>query len=125
MVHRRQEGALTAMASVADCAKEHFERYYDSVMPLLRHLLSSASQRTHQLLRAKALECISLVGMAVGRDRFRADAHEVMKFMQALQVRPVFRLTLHFDRLPGQFCRLLERLAGHYIEHWVRLRLRA
>ena len=30
---------------------------------------------------------------------------------------PVFDLTLHFDRLPGQFCRLLERLAGHYIEH--------
>ena len=25
------------------------------------------------------------MGMAVGRDRFRADAHEVMKFMQALQ----------------------------------------
>jgi hypothetical protein len=40
---------------------------------------------TQALLRAKALECISLVGMAVGRDRFRADAHEVMKFMQALQ----------------------------------------
>lgn len=74
------------MASVADCAKTHFERYYDSVMPLLRHLLSSASQKSHQLLRAKALECISLVGMAVGRDRFRADAHEVMQFMQALQV---------------------------------------
>ena len=74
------------MASVADCAKAHFERYYDSVMPLLRHLLSSASQRSHQLLRAKALECISLVGMAVGRDRFRADANEVMKFMSALQV---------------------------------------
>ena len=48
-----QEGALTAMASVADCAKAHFERYYDSVMPLLRHLLSSASARTHQLLRAR------------------------------------------------------------------------
>jgi hypothetical protein len=30
----------------------------------------------------------------------------------------VFHLTLHFDRLPGQVCRLLERLAGHYIEHW-------
>ena len=30
----------------------------------------------------------------------------------------VFHLTLHFDRLPGQLCRLLERLAGHYIEHW-------
>ena len=32
-------------------------------------------------------------------------------------LKPVFHLTLHFDRLPGQFCRLLERLAGHYIEH--------
>ena len=41
---------------------------------------------TQALLRAKALECISLVGMAVGRDRFRADAHEVMRYIQALQV---------------------------------------
>ena len=30
----------------------------------------------------------------------------------------MFHLTLHLDLLPGQFCRLLERLAGHYIEHW-------
>lgn len=36
-----QEGALTAMASVADCAKEAFERYYDSVMPLLRSALTA------------------------------------------------------------------------------------
>ena len=35
--------------------------------------------------------------------------------------RPLFVLSLHFDRLPGQFCRLLERLAGHYIEHCCRL----
>ena len=42
---------------------------------------------------------------------------------------PVFHISLHFDRLPGQFCRLLERLpgqfcrllerlAGHYTEQW-------
>ncbi len=37
------------------------------------------------LLRAKAMECISLVGMAVGKERFRGDAHEVMKFMKAYQ----------------------------------------
>ncbi|KAK9810031.1 hypothetical protein WJX72_003666 [[Myrmecia] bisecta] len=80
-----QEGALTAMASVADCAKTHFETYYDNVMPLLRHILTNANEKTHQLLRAKALECISLVGMAVGRERFRQDAHDVMRFMQALQ----------------------------------------
>ena len=30
-----QEGALTAMASVADASQEQFVRYYDAVMPLL------------------------------------------------------------------------------------------
>jgi hypothetical protein len=37
---------------------------------------------------------------------------------KALQSKAVFHLSLHFDRLPGQFCRLLGRLTGHYIEHW-------
>ena len=56
-------------------------------MPLLRHVLSAASDRSHALLRAKALECISLVGMAVGREQFRDDAHAVMQLMQSLQAR--------------------------------------
>ena len=55
------------------------------VMPLLRHILENATDRPHALLRAKALECISLVGMAVGRVRFRDDAARVMQLMQALQ----------------------------------------
>eukprot|EP00884_Botryococcus_braunii_P020479 jgi/Botrbrau1/7114/Bobra.0165s0131.1 len=80
-----QEGALTAMASVADCAKASFIRYYDQVMPLLREILQRAVDKTHWLLRAKALECISLVGMAIGRDRFREDAHKVLVYMQQLQ----------------------------------------
>ncbi len=57
------------------------------MMPLLRHILSNATDKSHSLLRAKALECISLVGMAVGREQFRQDAHHVMQFMQTLQVR--------------------------------------
>ncbi|KAK9862045.1 hypothetical protein WJX84_012004 [Apatococcus fuscideae] len=80
-----QEGALTAMASVADCAKAHFIRYYDSVMPLLSQLLMGATDNANKLLWAKSLECISLVGMAVGRDRFRTEAHNVMRCMQQLQ----------------------------------------
>ncbi len=61
----------------------------DQVMPLLRHILSNATDKSHALLRAKALECISLVGMAVGREQFRQDAHHVMQFMQTLQARPL------------------------------------
>lgn len=77
---------MTALASVADAANTHFNRYYDTVMPMLKGILYSASSKAEQLLRAKALECVSLVGMAVGKERFRTDAQEVMAFMQQLQV---------------------------------------
>lgn len=68
-------------------------RWDVQVMPLLRQILTHATDKTHHLLRAKALECISLVGMAIGRERFRTDAHQVLQYMQsqymqALQVRP-------------------------------------
>eukprot|EP00887_Chlorella_sp_A99_P003368 scaffold26.g3368.t1 len=63
---RRNEGALTALASVADCAQH-------------------ATDKAHAAMRAKALECVSLVGMAVGKERFAADAAAVMAYMQSVQ----------------------------------------
>jgi len=80
-----QESALTAMASVADCSQALFIKYYEVVMPLLYSILIGAIDKAHRLLRAKALECISLVGMAVGKDRFREDAMRVMQYLQQLQ----------------------------------------
>ncbi|GFR44315.1 hypothetical protein Agub_g5527 [Astrephomene gubernaculifera] len=80
-----QEGALTALASVADSSQELFNKYYDTVMPLLTQILTTANAKELRLMRAKALECISLVGMAVGKDRFRADARNVMGYMQQVQ----------------------------------------
>jgi hypothetical protein len=43
-----QEGALTALASVADCAQEQFVRYYDAVMPLLSQILHNAQNKEHR-----------------------------------------------------------------------------
>lgn len=80
-----QEGALTAMASVADCAQQSFVKYYDAVIPYLKSILTGATDKSHRLLRAKAMECISLVGMAVGRERFRQDAKGVMEILVSLQ----------------------------------------
>eukprot|EP00897_Mesotaenium_endlicherianum_P006572 jgi/Mesen1/5943/ME000301S05074 len=60
-----QEGALTALAAVADCGQESFQKYYDTVMPFLKTILMNANDKEHRMLRAKSMECISLVGMAV------------------------------------------------------------
>ena len=40
-----QEGALTAIASVADSAEELFVKYYDAVMPLLSSILLNARDK--------------------------------------------------------------------------------
>ncbi|KAM1531361.1 hypothetical protein FF1_005454 [Malus domestica] len=80
-----QEGALTALASVADSSQEHFQKYYDAVMPYLKAILVNATDKSNRMLRAKSMECISLVGMAVGKDKFRDDAKQVMEVLMALQ----------------------------------------
>ncbi|MBA0803532.1 hypothetical protein Gohar_013734, partial [Gossypium harknessii] len=81
-----QEGALTALASVADSSQEQFQKYYDAVMPYLKAILVNANDKSNRMLRAKAMECISLVGMAVGREKFRDDAKQVMDVLMSLQV---------------------------------------
>ncbi|KAJ0982706.1 hypothetical protein J5N97_010961 [Dioscorea zingiberensis] len=80
-----QEGALTALASVADSSQEQFQKYYDTVMPYLKTILMNATDKSNRMLRAKSMECISLVGMAVGKDKFRDDAKQVMEVLMALQ----------------------------------------
>ncbi|MBA0873311.1 hypothetical protein Goshw_000661 [Gossypium schwendimanii] len=81
-----QEGALTALASVADSSQEHFQKYYDAVMPYLKALLVNATDKSNRMLRAKSMECISIVGMAVGKEKFRDDAKQVMEVLMSLQV---------------------------------------
>lgn len=46
-------------------------------MPYLKAILMNATDKSNRMLRAKAMECISLVGMAVGKEKFREDAKQV------------------------------------------------
>ena len=80
-----QESALTALASVADNAQTAFAKYYSTVLPFLKQILVGAAGKEHRMLRAKAMECISLVGMAVGKEQFAPDAREVMDLLMQLQ----------------------------------------
>ncbi|KAM0995396.1 hypothetical protein ACFX15_005239 [Malus domestica] len=80
-----QEGALTALASVADSSQDHFQKYYDAVMPYLKAILVNATDKSNRMLHAKSMECINLVGMAVGKEKFREDAKQVMEVLMALQ----------------------------------------
>ncbi|KAJ0613193.1 putative armadillo-like helical, importin beta family [Helianthus annuus] len=81
---------LPALATAMDGfnnprVQEHFQKYYDVVMPYLKAILVNANDKANHMLRDKAMECISLVGMAVRKEKFRDDAKQVMEVLMSLQ----------------------------------------
>eukprot|EP00184_Porphyridium_aerugineum_P000216 CAMPEP_0184696160 /NCGR_PEP_ID=MMETSP0313-20130426/3546_1 /TAXON_ID=2792 /ORGANISM="Porphyridium aerugineum, Strain SAG 1380-2" /LENGTH=1101 /DNA_ID=CAMNT_0027154733 /DNA_START=266 /DNA_END=3571 /DNA_ORIENTATION=- len=83
-----QEQAVTAVAAVADAGGANFAPYYDTFMPLLKKVLTISAGRTElRRLRGKVMECISLIGLSVGREKFSHDAEQVMDVLVRTQGR--------------------------------------
>lgn len=63
------EQIVTTTATVADTVEERFVPYYDLFMPSLKYIMANAVAKEHRLLRGKTIECISLIGLAVGQEK--------------------------------------------------------
>ncbi|XP_052784006.1 importin-5-like [Mya arenaria] len=79
------EQMVTTLASVADTAEEKFISFYDRFMPCLKYIVQHADNTEYKLLRGKTIECISLIGLAVGRDKFMNDCSDVMQLLLKTQ----------------------------------------
>lgn len=75
------EQVVTTIASVADTCEKEFVAYYDRLMPCLKYIIQNANSEDLRMLRGKTIECVSLIGLAVGRDKFITDAGEVMDML--------------------------------------------
>ncbi|XP_017777748.1 PREDICTED: importin-5 [Nicrophorus vespilloides] len=75
------EQVVTTIASVADTAEKEFIAYYDRLMPCLKYIIQNANKDELKLLRGKTIECVSLIGLAVGTEKFLPDASEVMDLL--------------------------------------------
>lgn len=75
---------MTSIASVADTAEEKFVPYYDLFMTSLKHIVENAVQKELRLLRGKTIECISLIGLAVGKEKVRSYVLYLMYFKTAV-----------------------------------------
>lgn len=75
------EQVVTTIASVADTCEKEFVAYYDRFMPCLKFIIQNAKSEELRMLRGKTIECVSLIGLAVGREKFIADAGEVMDML--------------------------------------------
>ncbi|CAG8558443.1 24474_t:CDS:10, partial [Racocetra persica] len=80
-----QEQAITTIATVADSAEDRFVKYYSAIMPLLISVLRNAHQKEYRLLRGKAMECASLIALAVGKEIFAQNANEFIELLVQTQ----------------------------------------
>ncbi|PSR77228.1 armadillo-type protein [Coniella lustricola] len=80
-----QEQALSTIATIADAAEAAFSKYYDSLMPLLFNVLQLPIDKDNRLLKAKAMECATLIGLAVGKERLGADAMKLVQLLAHIQ----------------------------------------
>lgn len=107
-----QEQALSTIATVADSAEAAFSRYYDTLMPLLFNVLRNEQSTEYRLLRAKAMECATLIALAVGKERMGQDAVALVQLLGAIQQNitesddPQASYLLHCW---GRMCRVLGR----------------
>merc|ERR1719397_2236886 len=81
------EQIVTTIASVADTAEEKFVEHYDKFMPCLKYMIGNANTPELWLLRGKTIECVSLIGLAVGGEKFSPDAGEIMELLLSSQVK--------------------------------------
>uniref|UniRef100_H2YPJ6 Importin N-terminal domain-containing protein n=1 Tax=Ciona savignyi TaxID=51511 RepID=H2YPJ6_CIOSA len=79
------EQITTTIAAVADTAEDKFILFYDRFMPSLKYIMANATSNELRMLRGKTIECISLIGLAVGSEKFMPDAEEIMQQLLATQ----------------------------------------
>jgi importin-5 len=105
-----QEQALSTIATIADAAEKAFSKYYDTLMPLLVNVLRRENEKEFRLLRAKAMECATLIALAVGKERLGADAMTLVGLLANIQANitdpddPQAQYLMHCW---GRMCRVL------------------
>ncbi|MCJ1477096.1 hypothetical protein MMC13_005767 [Lambiella insularis] len=105
-----QEQALSTIATIADSAETAFGKYYDTLMPLLFNVLREEQSKEFRLLRAKAMECATLIALAVHKERMGQDAIDLVQLLGHIQSNiqdaddPQSQYLLHCW---GRMCRVL------------------
>ncbi|ULU09556.1 hypothetical protein L5515_000248 [Caenorhabditis briggsae] len=73
------ENIVTAIASVAEAAEELFKEHHARLIPNLVHILQNVGELKE--LRGKTIECISLIGYAVGKEHFHSTAIDILNLL--------------------------------------------
>ncbi|PGH27552.1 hypothetical protein AJ80_00793 [Polytolypa hystricis UAMH7299] len=106
-----QEQALSTIATIADSAEAAFAQFYETLMPLLFNVLNEEQSKEYRILRAKAMECATLIALAVGKEKMGQDALTLVQLLGNIQqniVDPDDPQSSYLLHCWGRMCRVLE-----------------
>mmetsp|Transcript_72305 Transcript_72305/g.157002 ORF Transcript_72305/g.157002 Transcript_72305/m.157002 type:complete len:1097 (-) Transcript_72305:209-3499(-) len=81
-----REESITSIAVIAGVIEKDFSQYYGEIMPMLKHFVMKATAQNENRLRGKSFECMSLLGIAVGKEKFLPDAKDAISEMMKTQL---------------------------------------
>lgn len=73
-----KEAALTSVGCIADCIRESFRPFYATFVGIAKSLLATCVGKEYATMRGKALQCVSLIIAAVGREVAGTDSAEML-----------------------------------------------
>ncbi|KAN0045124.1 hypothetical protein ACTA71_006652 [Dictyostelium dimigraforme] len=77
--------SLNAFSSVVDGIGEEFTQHYAQIMPFLIKILRTQTSAETKTLRGRAIETISLIGLAVGKKVFLGDCVQIIQYVSSLE----------------------------------------
>eukprot|EP00258_Populus_trichocarpa_P032650 XP_024448669.1 importin-5 [Populus trichocarpa] len=83
--HTVQGETLKVLSAVAHSSQDHFAEYYSSIMPYLKVIMMTANEELDHNHLADSVECITMVWLAVGKDKIRSDIEMVVQLLFSLQ----------------------------------------
>jgi importin-5 len=72
------EQTLTLVAAISGIAKAEFKKHARSMVNMCKHVIKTANKKEDAMLRARAMECVTFIGLSLEKGSFRNDARELM-----------------------------------------------
>ncbi|KAK6460373.1 Karyopherin functions in nuclear transport of protein [Scheffersomyces coipomensis] len=105
-----QEQVLTTIAIIADAAEKKFIKYYDTLMPLLTDVLKTEMGDENRLLKAKCIECSTLIALAVGKEKFAPHCQDLIQLFGHIQETATEEddpVKQYLEQAWGRICRII------------------
>ena len=76
-----KEQCVGTISAVAENGSKHLGHFYGELLPLLTSILDLPQAQENDLLRCRALDAVTLMAVAVGKERFAPDAANICGYL--------------------------------------------